>query len=90
MAKIKFTTQYDKCKTDADRARTILKRMETFEYNYISKGQKRGTYEVGPYWDCVKIDTRIFNMIKSQIKETYEHETGGRIYYYQLKKEISW
>ena len=70
MAKIKFITQYNKCKTDADRARTILKRMGAdWCYNYICKGQKRGTYEVGPRWDGILIDSRIFSLIKSKTQK---------------------
>lgn len=78
-------TKYDKLKNDVEKAKFILNIMNQFQFNYLSKGQKRGTYDVGPWWDNTKIDANVFKLIKPKLKEEVEGSTGGPDYFWSYK-----
>jgi len=85
VAKAKVQTKYNKLKTDGERVKFILTLMNEFQYNYLSRGLKRGTYEIGPWWDNITIDTDMFKTLKPKLRQEVEGETGGPVYYWSYK-----
>ena len=86
MPKVKLATKFAKCKTNEDKVKFIIKQLESdnLGYDCIWEGYNK-KYTMGPGWDSIVVDKKLFTKIKPKLKRVSERETYTVHYFWVLK-----